>query len=78
MLAVNAGARLDRLPASRFHYRILALIGGGIVPRRIRYLSAGAVLAALIGIGWSTPAQNANFQGRFVGAFARRFANLAL
>jgi MFS transporter, putative metabolite:H+ symporter len=30
MLAVNAGARLDRLPASRFHYRILALIGGGM------------------------------------------------
>ena len=33
MLAVNAGARLDRLPASRFHYRILGLIGGGIIPR---------------------------------------------
>jgi MFS transporter, putative metabolite:H+ symporter len=30
MLAVNAGARLDRLPASRFHYRILGLIGGGM------------------------------------------------
>jgi hypothetical protein len=77
MLAVNAGARLDRLPASRFHYRILALIGGGIVPRRIRYLSAGAVLAALIGIGWSTPAQNANFlsatfAGMVIGAWRKR------
>jgi hypothetical protein len=25
-----ARARLDRLPASRFHYRILGLVGGGI------------------------------------------------
>jgi MFS transporter, putative metabolite:H+ symporter len=78
MLAVNAGARLDRLPASRFHYRILALIGGGMFRDAFEIYLQGAVLAALIGIGWSTPAQNANFQGRFVGAFARRFANLAL
>jgi hypothetical protein len=48
MLAVNAGARLDR-----------------------------AVLAALIGIGWSTPAQNVNFvsatfAGMVIGTWRKR------
>ncbi|MEG8046094.1 hypothetical protein QP175_07610 [Sphingomonas aerolata] len=28
-IAVNAGARLDRLPISRFHWRILGLISAG-------------------------------------------------
>ena len=28
--AVNAGARLDRLPISSFHYRIFWLIGAGM------------------------------------------------
>jgi putative MFS transporter len=27
---VNAGARLDRLPISSFHYRIFALVGAGM------------------------------------------------
>ena len=41
MFAVNVGARLDRLlPASRFHYRILALIGGGMFLDAFEYLSA--------------------------------------
>ena len=29
-MSVNAGARLDRLPISPFHYRIFALIGAGM------------------------------------------------
>jgi putative MFS transporter len=57
----NAGARLDRLPASRFHYRMLGLIGGGMFLDAFEIYLQGAVLAALLGIGWSTPAQNANF-----------------
>ena len=74
MLAVNAGARLDRLPASRFHYRILGLIGGGTFLDAFEIYLQGAVLAALIGIGWSTPAQNANFlsatfAGMVIGAW---------
>src|ERR1700722_899783 len=74
MLAVNAGARLDRLPASRFHYRILGLIGGGMFLDAFEIYLQGAVLAALIGIGWSTPAQNANFlsatfAGMVIGAW---------
>ena len=28
--AVNAGARLDRLPISSFHYRIFWLVGAGM------------------------------------------------
>ena len=57
----NAGARLDRLPASRFHYRMLGLIGGGMFLDAFEIYLQGAMLAALLGIGWSTPAQNANF-----------------
>ena len=29
-IAVNAGARLDRLPISSFHYRIFWLVGAGM------------------------------------------------
>jgi putative MFS transporter len=75
MQTVNAGARLDRLPASRFHYRMLGLIGGGMFLDAFEIYLQGAVLAALIGIGWSTPAMNANFisvtfAGMVVGAWS--------
>jgi len=74
MQTVNAGARLDRLPPSRFHYRILGLIGGGMFLDAFEIYLQGAVLAALIGIGWSTPAMNANFisvtfAGMVIGAW---------
>jgi putative MFS transporter len=74
MLTVNAGARLDRLPASRFHYRILGLIGGGMFLDGFEIYLQGGVLAALIGLGYSTPAQNANFisatfAGMVIGAW---------
>ncbi|SDT60811.1 MFS transporter [Bradyrhizobium canariense] len=74
MLTVNAGARLDRLPASRFHYRILGLIGGGMFLDAFEIYLQAAVLAALIGTGWSTPGQNANFvsatfAGMVIGAW---------
>jgi putative MFS transporter len=74
MATVNAGARLDRLPASRFHTRILGLIGGGMFLDGFEIYLQGGVLAALTGVGWSTPAQNANFismtfAGMVVGAW---------
>src|SRR6201994_3513629 len=74
MQAVNAGARLDRLPTSSFHYRMLGLIGGGMFLDAFEIYLQGAVLAALLGIGYSTPAQNANFisvtfAGMVVGAW---------
>src|ERR1700712_4924031 len=36
-LAVNAGARLDRLPVSSFYYRIFWLVGGDKMGRRFTY-----------------------------------------
>jgi MFS transporter, putative metabolite:H+ symporter len=74
MQTANAGPRLDRLPPSSFHYRILGLIGGGMFLDAFEIYLQGAVLAALLGIGWSTPAQNANFisvtfAGMVVGAW---------
>lgn len=74
MQTANAGARLDRLPTSSFHYRMLGLIGGGMFLDAFEIYLQGAVLAALLGIGWSTPAQNANFisvtfAGMVVGAW---------
>src|SRR6201996_3415400 len=75
MQTVNAGARLDRLPTSRCHYRMLGLIGGGMFLDAFEIYLQGAVLAALLSIGWSTPAMNANFisitfAGMVVGAWA--------
>jgi MFS transporter, putative metabolite:H+ symporter len=74
MLTVNAGARLDRLPPSRFHARVLGLIGGGMFLDAFEIYLQGGVLAALISTGWSTPAQNANFisvtfAGMVIGAW---------
>jgi MFS transporter, putative metabolite:H+ symporter len=74
MKTVNAGARLDRLPTSSFHYRMLGLIGGGMFLDAFEIYLQGAVLAALLGLGWSTPAQNANFisitfAGMVIGAW---------
>src|ERR1700760_2326686 len=78
-MTVNAGARLDRLPASRFHARILGLIGGGMFLDGFEIYLQGGVLAAVTGLGFSTPAQNANFlsatfAGMVIGAW---FAGLA-
>ena len=58
---VAAGARLDRLPVSKFHYRLLALIAAGMFFDAFEIYLQGGVLAALGASGWSTPAQNANF-----------------
>src|SRR4029077_2746497 len=45
---VNAGARLDRLPISSFHYRIFVLIGAGMFFDGYDLYVAGGVLAATI------------------------------
>jgi putative MFS transporter len=50
MASVNAGARLDRLPTSGFHRRILGLIGGGMFLDGFEIYLQGGVLAALTGI----------------------------
>ncbi len=87
-MAVNAGARLDRLPIARFHYGLIGLIAAGMFLDAFEIYLQGAVLAALVATHWSTPAMNANFisstfAGMVVGAwlagitgdrFGRRFA----
>lgn len=84
---VNAGARLDRLPISRFHYGLLGLIGAGMFLDGFEIYLQGGVLAALVASGWSTPAMNANFISStfagmvigawFAGVFGDRFGRRA-
>lgn len=72
-IAVNAGPRLDRLPISRFHWRILALISAGAFLDAFDVYLAGGVIAALKAEGFSTLAQSAvfmsmTFLGMMIGA----------
>ncbi len=71
---VHAGARLDRLPTSSFHRRILWLIGGGMFLDSFDIYLAGGVLGALSRSGWSSMSLNAaflssTFIGMLIGAF---------
>jgi MFS transporter, putative metabolite:H+ symporter len=59
--AVNAGARLDRLPISSFHYRIFWLVGAGMFFDGYDLYIAGGVLAAAIQSKFSTLPQNLQF-----------------
>jgi len=60
-LSVNAGARLDRLPVSSFHRRILTLIGIGMFFDGFDVYVAATVLGATLKSGFSTLEQNAQF-----------------
>ncbi|WP_244817724.1 MFS transporter [Caballeronia sp. Lep1P3] len=71
---VNAGPRLDRLPISGFHKRVLWLIGAGMFLDSFDIYLAGGVLGALAKTGWSTMHLNAaflssTFIGMLIGAF---------
>lgn len=70
----NAGARLDRLPISKFHLRILGLVGGGMFLDAFEIYLAAGVLGALLKSGWSDLAHNAlfvslTFAGMVLGAW---------
>ncbi len=66
--SVNAGARLDRLPISSFHYRIFWLVGAGMFFDGYDLYVAGGVLAASIHTHFSTLPQNLQFLSlTFVG-----------
>ncbi|HTR10624.1 MAG TPA: MFS transporter [Paraburkholderia sp.] len=66
--AVNSGARLDRLPISRFHWRILWLIAGGAMVDAFDIYLAGGVSAGMAKEGFSTMSQNALFiSATFIG-----------
>jgi MFS transporter, putative metabolite:H+ symporter len=73
-LTVNAGARLDRLPLSSFHRRILMLIGIGMFFDGFDVYVAATVLGATLKTGFSTLAQNAQFvSATFVGMMLGSF-----
>jgi putative MFS transporter len=71
---VRAAARLDRLPISRFHWRILSLIGAGLFLDSSEIYIGGGVTGATLREGWSTLESNATFvtmtfAGLVVGAW---------
>lgn len=67
-MSVNAGARLDRLPISSFHYRIFWLVGAGMFFDGYDLYVAGGVLASAIQTKFSTLPQNLQFLSlTFVG-----------
>jgi putative MFS transporter len=71
---VNAGARLDRLPISSFHRRIMWLIGAGMFFDGFDIYLAGIVLGATVKSGFSTLGQNAQFvSATFVGMMLGSF-----
>lgn len=70
---VNAGPRLDRLPISRFHWRILGLISAGAFLDAFDVYLAGGVIAAMKAEKFATLAQaatflSATFLGMLIGA----------
>src|SRR5215831_18311433 len=78
MNTVNAGARLDRLPMSRFHRRIMWLIGIGMFFDGFDIYIASTVLGATLHSKFSTLSQNAlfvsmTFVGMTIGSFATGF-----
>jgi putative MFS transporter len=66
--SVNAGARLDRLPISSFHYRVFWLVGAGMFFDGYDLYVPGSVLASTIQTHFSTLPQNLQFLSlTFVG-----------
>jgi len=78
MATVNAGARLDRLPISSFHRRIMWLIGAGMFFDGFDLYLLGPVLGATISTKFALPSQaplfvSATFIGMTVGALLTGF-----
>jgi putative MFS transporter len=76
--SVNAGARLDRLPISSFHYRIFWLVGAGMFFDGYDLYVAGGVIASVIQSKFSTPLQipqfvSLTFVGMTIGALITGF-----
>src|SRR6201997_4539720 len=81
--AVNAGARLDRLSISSFHYRIFGLVGAGMFFDGYDLYVAGGVLASAIQTKFSTLPQNLQFIsftfiGMTIGSLVTGFVGDAL
>jgi len=72
------GARLDRLPVSKWHRKLLWLIGLGLIIDGFDNYIGGVILAQLTKIGWSNDYYNAAFSsatlaGLFVGSLLAGF-----
>lgn len=72
------GARLDRLPLSRFHFRIFGIISFSLLITGFLSYSGNVVLAKLVSTGWSNNYLNAAFTsalmfGYFIGSLAGGF-----
>jgi MFS transporter, putative metabolite:H+ symporter len=77
-VTANAGPRLDRLPISSFHRRVMRLIGIGMFFDGFDVYVAATVLGATLKSGFSTLAQNAQFisatfLGMMLGSFITGF-----
>ena len=77
-MSVNTGARLDRLPMSAFHRRIMWLIGIGMFFDGFDIYIASTVLGATLSTGFSTLGENAlfvsmTFLGMMIGSFGTGF-----
>ena len=77
-MAVNAGARLDRLPMSAFHRRIMWLIGIGMFFDGFDIYVASTVLGATVSTHFATLQQvphfvSATFLGMTIGSFGTGF-----
>ncbi len=72
------GARLDRLPLARFHYRIFGIISFSLLLTGFLSYSGNVVLAKLVSNGWSNNFLNAAFTsalmfGYFIGSLTGGF-----
>jgi putative MFS transporter len=77
-MQVNAGARLDRLPISSIHRRIMVLVGVGMFIDGFDVYASANVLGATLKSGFSTIEQNAQFVsvtfiGMMIGSFLTGF-----
>ncbi|MBU3215573.1 MFS transporter [Clostridium estertheticum] len=75
----NIGARIDRLPTSKWHYKIFWLIGLGLLIDGFDNCLGGIVLAQLVKNGWSNNYLNAAFTsstmaGLFIGSLFAGFS----
>lgn len=78
MSSVNAGARLDRLPISRFHRRVFALVGVGMFLDGFDIYLASTVIGATLKSGFATMEQSAlfvasTFLGMMLGSLVAGF-----
>ncbi|POT57632.1 MFS transporter [Citrobacter amalonaticus] len=74
----HIGARLDRLPLARFHFRIFGIISYSLLLTGFLSYSGNVVLAKLVSNGWSNNFLNAAFTsalmfGYFIGSLTGGF-----